>query len=228
MFNIRELPTNLTYTCPWYFNDIVINLRTFLHVRHFPNITSSDMYSAMLTECKPKVTEKYNMNWDKIWKQITFKYINLYERDVMFKFIHNILPNKLRLFQMKQNNSPLCVICDIIEDTNHMFISCRKVINLLNYFKAILNDACNITNLNMENILFLDIKAKTKKELNTATVLTVNYISTVWYNRSRNEHLKPLLIKTNVLKHQMLLSLILKDQMPKIFTEKYCMLDYFT
>ena len=38
MFNIRELPTNLTFTCPWYFNEIVNTLRTCLHIKNFPNI----------------------------------------------------------------------------------------------------------------------------------------------------------------------------------------------
>ena len=71
IFNIRDLPINLTYPCTWYFNEIVINLRTFLNLRNFPNITSSDMYLVMLTECKPSITEQYNMNWDKIWKQIS-------------------------------------------------------------------------------------------------------------------------------------------------------------
>ena len=48
IFNIRDIPINVTYICPWYFNDIVNNIRTFLHLRHFPCIESSDMYLALV------------------------------------------------------------------------------------------------------------------------------------------------------------------------------------
>ena len=226
IFNIRELPTNLSFTSPWYFNDIIDDIRTCLHLRKFPNINSNDIYSIMLPECKPTVTEKHNLNWKQIWKQTTFKYISVHEREVIYKFIHGILPNKMRLYQMKQNRSPLCPTCNVIEDNSHMFIKCRNIENILNYFKYILNIVCNICNVNVEKIIFLDIKTKTKKELNTATVLIVNYVATIWYNRNRNIPLDPLLLKTNVLKHQKLLSLVLMDNMQKVFTEKYCKFEF--
>ena len=82
--------------------------------------------------------------------------------------------------------------------------------------------------MNIEKILFFEIKTGTKKELNAATVLTANYISTIWYNRCRYEPLDPRLLKSNILKYQRILSLILKDQMANIFTEKYCIYDSFT
>ena len=59
----------------------------------------------MLPECKPTITEKHNLNWKQIWKQTTFKYISVHEREVIYKFIHGILPNKLRLYQIKHNHS---------------------------------------------------------------------------------------------------------------------------
>ena len=42
-------------------------------------------------------TKQHNLNWEKIWPRITFKYINIHERDVIFKLMHGILPTKLRL-----------------------------------------------------------------------------------------------------------------------------------
>ena len=127
---------------------------------------------------------------------------------------------------MKQNHSPLCPTCNVIEDNSHMFIKCRNIENVLNYFEYILSIVCNICNVNVEKNIFLDVKAKTKKELNTATVLIVNYVTTKWYNKTRNIPLDPLLLKTNILKHQKLLSLVLMDNMQKFFTEKYCEFDF--
>ena len=73
----------------------------------------------------------------------------------------------------------------------------------------------------MEKVLYLDIKAKSKKQLNTTIILTVQYIATVWYNRARNTHIDPVLFETNIVKHHKLLSLMLKDKMELVFTEKY-------
>ena len=70
------------------------------------------------------------------------------------------------------------------------------------------------------------LKLRQKKVLNTATVLIVNFIATIWYNRNRNIPLDPLLLKTNILKHQKLLSLVLMDNRQKVFTEKYCEFDF--
>ena len=92
----------------------------------------------------------------------------------------------------------------------------------MEYFKTILLKVCNITYDNMEQILYLDIKSKSKKHLNTIIIFTVQYIATIWYNRARDTHIDPVLFETNIVKHHKLLSLILKDKMQLLFTEKYC------
>ena len=186
LFNIRELPDNLCYVSPWYFNDIIFNVRRSVHIKNFPCIKSSDMYKFLLPKSIPTVQDKYNFKWEKIWPRTTFKYIKLHERDVLFKFLHGILPNKKRLYQMKQSNSPLCPHCNVIEDNSHMFLNCIKIQDILKYFKTVLNDTCNVEHVNIEKLLYLDIKLRTKKQMNTAIVLSVNYISTVWYNRCKN------------------------------------------
>ena len=123
---------------------------------------------------------------------------------------------------MKQSNSPLCPLCNVIEDNSHMFLKCKKVQGILEYFKIVLENTCNLDNVNIEKILYLDIKLKTKKQMNTVIVMSVHYISTVWYNRCRNFQIDPILLKANIINHQRLLSLILKDRMKLQFTEMYC------
>ena len=58
--------------------------------------------------------------------------------------------------------------------------------------------------------------------MSTVIVLSAHYISTVWYNRGRNIEMDPILLKANIVNHQRLLSLILKDKLKLLFTEKYC------
>ena len=101
IFNIRELPTNVCYVPPWYFNETIVNIRKCLHLKKFPYIKSADMYQFLLPESKPAVEERYRLKWDKVWTKIIFRYINLRERDVILNFLLGILPTKSRLFQMK-------------------------------------------------------------------------------------------------------------------------------
>ena len=222
IFNIRELPENVCYISPWYFNEIIVNIRKCLHMKHFPCIKAADMYKFLLPDSKPAVQDKHSLNWEKIWPRTTFKYVNLHERDVHFKYLHGILPTKLRLFQMKQINCQMCPNCNIVEDNNHMFLKCKKVKQISDYFKIILSNVCTIEHVNLESMLYLDLKLKTKRQLNTAIILIVHYISTIWYNRGRNVEVDPTLFKARVLNHQRILSLILKDKLKHVFTEKYC------
>ena len=123
---------------------------------------------------------------------------------------------------MKQINSPLCPFCNVLEDNIHMFLKCKYIQNILDYFKYILCVVCNVDQVNLEKIIYLDFKFKTKKQMNTAIILTVHYISTIWYNRCKNAEINSSLFKANIINHQKLLSLILKEKLQNVFTEKYC------
>ena len=80
-----------------------------------------------------------------------------------FSFLHGILPTKNRLYQMEQSDCPLCPLCNNIEDHIHMFLKCRKIQGILEYFKIMLKNICNLEHVNFEKLLYLDIKLRTKK-----------------------------------------------------------------
>ena len=69
--------------------------------------------------------------------------------------------------------------------------------------------------------LHLDIKCQSKKDTNTAFILT-SYISTVWFNRASRVQIQPSLYQTSILRHKAMLSMIINQKMSKIFSEKYC------
>ena len=59
-----------------------------------------------------------------------------------------------------------------------MFIECRKVKDVLQYFKELLFKVCNVKSKGIVNTLHLDFKAK-RKDNNTAVVLTSTYIGRI-------------------------------------------------
>ena len=153
---------------------------------------------------------------------MNFVYMDIWERELMFKFLHNILTTKKRLYQIKRADSPFCETCNALEDNQHMFSDCFKVIIIRDYFKYLLRNICGIESICMNKTLHLDIKSQSKKDTNTAIILTTAYISTVWFNRSSTSQIQTSHYQTSILRHKTLLSMILKNKMSEIFSIKYC------
>ena len=109
-------------------------------------------------------------------------------------------------------------MCDVIEDTKHMFCECMKVTSVKDYFKKLLIIICNIDSRNMNKILHLGVAGHLNKDTNTAVILTTSYISTVWFNRGNNVQIQPSLYQKSILKHKRLLYIILKNKMIELFT----------
>ena len=42
------------------------------------------------------------LNWDKMWKNIAYKFIHSDDRNILFKYLHELLSNNLRLFIIKK------------------------------------------------------------------------------------------------------------------------------
>ena len=103
-----------------------------------------------------------------------------------------------------------------------MFSECTKLNLLITYFKNLLRNICGIECGNINKTLHLDIKCQSKKDTNTAVILTSSYISTVWFNRASRVQIQPSLYQTSILRHKVMLSMILNQKMCKIFSEKYC------
>ena len=76
----------------------------------------------------PKVIFKYNVDWSLVWKRLEYLVIEPFAKDVLFSIIHNIVPNRERLFtKMHMVNSPNCMICGVKESNTHIFTECVLV-----------------------------------------------------------------------------------------------------
>jgi exonuclease III len=75
----------------------------------------------------PKVELKYPLPWDIVWERINHPLLTLYQREVMFMLVHNILPSKERLQRLNQADTAQCLLGDGEETVEHLFCSCRRV-----------------------------------------------------------------------------------------------------
>ena len=120
-FKIRELPVNVSFVSTPYYSLVIDIVRNCKNVNNFPTITSQNIYECIKKIETPLVEEKYSLfNWDKIWKNIASKFINSDDRNILFKYLHEILPNNLRLYNIKKKTSPNCDTCNLEESNLHV------------------------------------------------------------------------------------------------------------
>ena len=77
-------------------------------------------------------------------------------REVMFKYLHEILPNKCRLKQIRRSNDDLCESCAVPETNIHMMYYCLDVIILKGFLIRLLLHCC-VGEINLLKFMSLEI-----------------------------------------------------------------------
>ena len=134
---------------------------------------------------QPEIETMYpNYDWTQIWKNVAFKPINIYDRNIMFKYIHEILTNSKKLYSMGLKTSPLCNKCGVEESNVHLVLYCCKVQTSVNWMRRLIFYLCNMDiGNNLLRCLFLDFPKVHKTVQNTLNVIICSYVSWIWYNR---------------------------------------------
>ena len=154
--------------------------------------------------------------------------MNINDRDVLFKFIHEYLPNNKRLYNIGHRLSPNCDICEVEETNVHMFLYCFKVQDCLRLLYRVIFYLCNINAQGiMLKCLFFDFPKVDVKIRNTLNIIMSTYISVIWYNRdvAENFYYTKQKFKEKLLYQQNLHKLALNDRIFDIFTVNYSELD---
>ena len=55
----------------------------------------------------PKITFKYDIDWNPVWMRLQNPVLDMYSRDIMFMIIHNIVANKERVHRFRMTASPI-------------------------------------------------------------------------------------------------------------------------
>ena len=100
-----------------------------LSVAKLKTVTAKALYGGFTSSFPPpKVVFKYDIDWELVWTRLEYLVLEPNGREVLFTIIHNIVPNKERLFtKMHMVNSPNCLVCGVREDNPHIFTECVMV-----------------------------------------------------------------------------------------------------
>ena len=222
LFKIRDLPGNVSFVSTPFYSSNINTVRKCCKLNNFPNISSQHIYESLNKNHKPIVEEKYSLfNWKTIWGNVSSKFIISDDRSVLFKYKHEILPNRLRLYIIRKIPSPNCETCNIEENNLHMVYFCEDKKVIVKFLRALLQKCLNIPNVSLVKLLFLDTTGFDKKDSNTITALVTSFICNIWYNRD-NPGDKLEIWKRNIIKKQSFQKIVLRNKMPKIFNNQYC------
>ena len=73
----------------------------------------------------PKIVNKFNLDWGRVWLRLENRAMSSEARDILFSVIHNIYPNKQRLHNMNLHPTGMCNFCpNEIQSNVHLFTQC--------------------------------------------------------------------------------------------------------
>ena len=134
---------------------------------------------------KPKIELLYLFsNWPNIWNYVNNKYIDKNSREIVYRYVHEILNTSDRLHMMNITTGNTCSYCGNIENNMHFMYFCPSAKHILTWFKLLLRKCCRLKTESWLKIFKLDFEAETKIDGNTAIVLLTDFISGMWYGRS--------------------------------------------
>ena len=221
LVNINSLPINVSFTGTPYYETGITTIRKMLKINCFPNISSKIAYNHILSNSAPKIEERYPLhNWECIWNNIQFKYVPVNTREILFKYIHEILPNKHRLKQIRRSTDDLCESCNRPETNIHMVHYCKNIEVPKRFLENMLTHCC-VGEYNLLKLFFLDISKREKKKSNTILLLITLYISSVWYGRANKVQIVNIYVST-ILNHLRVLKSLLGNSLYKMFTSEFC------
>ena len=219
-------PKETSICCTPYYEKAIENVKKIHTMKNFPNVNSKEIYLSTLPKIKPRVEIQYpNYNWNKIWKNLNYKYINVMDRCIVYKFLHEILPTNKRLKQMRIKNDSKCNYCSDEDSLMHKFYHCHKIRNSVNWLTKFIEDVCNIKINNMSEYLMLDFPYINRKMVNTLSVIICNYIACIWLNRDDLEYIDKKL-KAKIIRERSFLSYIHRDKFKQVFCSRYCDLKF--
>ena len=145
---------------PKYYRYALDSIKKCINHRDFPNLSSKEIYRQLETIVLSNIEIKNpNHDWANIWKNISFRYIHVNDRLIIFKYIHGVIPTNKKLHQIKSRNDPICDSCDKEDTIKHKFYECEIMQDCLNWVRRLIMYLCNM-NTNRDSLaqmMYFDI-----------------------------------------------------------------------
>ena len=182
-----------SYTKPQFYKCALLNFKNF--VAKFPNIdiqslTVKKIYTLLLRDDIkiPRIVNVFpQINFDRVFTNISNNALSSEARDVSFRIAHHILPVNDYLCSMNIVKSPLCVFCKSKrESLAHLFYECPFTNPLWTYISFLLAKIASSTvTVNCNNVIFSVFQKSSNDSLNLIYLLFISEAKwSIWYCRN--------------------------------------------
>ena len=224
LFNMTNVPNRNSHVNTPYYEYAIDTIERCVGHKNFPNLKSKIVYEILSPQVLPEITHKYDFDWENIFRHLSFRYISIIDRNILFKYIYEILPTNKRLVQIRIKQSPLCEYCDMEDSNSHKFYHCFKVQDCLSWLRKVIYYICGVQTESLLKILYLDIPKIDKRNRNSLCIIITSYISTVWFNRNDLAYIQNI-VRAKIIKGQRFHMKLLGNKAKKIFSDNYCNMD---
>ena len=154
-------------------------------------VTAKELYQSSTTSFPPpKVVFKYDVDWSLVWKRLAYHVLEPVGREVLFSVIHNILPNRERLFsKMNLVNSPNCLVCGLSESNTHIFTECSMVREAWGWVRMRMLDLLPEENARCSNFEMISLMFEQHVLDLEAVWLVATYLEFVWMEKFKRNRI---------------------------------------
>ena len=185
----RECNIPLVFSCPSpYYSFILDFVAKSAQFPKFPLFSNKALYRQLSNLNELTVEKKYPLfDWKLIWYNFHSSHINIYEKDIVYKHLHDVLALKKRLYVLNLSESNLCDICDMEENAVHLFYSCRKVRSTFDWLLGFIDSICHFKPVSNIKFIYFDFKIEEMRCKNICIMLLYSYLTAVWSCRANNQ-----------------------------------------
>ena len=224
IFDMSMVPDRISNVNTPYYEFAIDTIKVCKDHGKFPNMKSKYIYEILFPQVVPDITTKYDFDWKNIFSNLNFKYISVVNRNVLFKYLYEILPTNSRLVQIRVRESPQCDYCVMEDSICHKFYYCCKVQDCLSWLRKVIFYLCGVQTTSLLKILYLDIPKINKRNVNSLSIIISCYISAVWFHRNDMDYIKNV-VKAILIREQRFHMKLLGGKAKKVFSDNYCCLD---
>jgi hypothetical protein len=164
-----------------------------LSVATIRRVTAKELYQSNTTSFPPpKVVFKFDVDWSLVWKRLDYLVLDPLGRESLFSIIHNIVPNRERLFtKMQLVNSPNCLVCGVRESNTHIFTECLMVREAWGWVRMRILELLPEGNARCSNFEMINLMFEKHVMDLEAVWLMATYVEFVWTEKlKRNRTVK--------------------------------------
>ena len=229
LLNRSSNPVQVSYIGTSYYREIISIIQKCTHTKGFPEINAKLIYENITPKHKPNIESLYSLyNWKFIWKEASSVFIMLNEREMIYKYLHEILPTKKRLKDIRRIADSTCEYCAQEESNIHFVFQCERYSAVVIWFKNLLERFCGIRNPQLIKLSFFDLPKVNRKCKNATVMLMSSYIVSMWQARksNMNSSITKKYMKSKFLQKKSQLRYLLGEKMENVLTTEVCSMNW--